>query len=137
MLGNDQIVPELLAQMKGTFPDPDRSHARQFRDGLPYQHNLAAVRAVMDSQTPSAWNSNTYMKWLGALQPPVTPQPNPLPMHGWAAPGPGPTRLGLAKRTRCPEKAVCVTPRREVWTGPRASRPGQSVIEFALLAIKW
>src|SRR5205814_2566387 len=36
--------------------------------GLPYQHNLAAVRAVMDSQEPSAWDSNIYMSWLGCLR---------------------------------------------------------------------
>ena len=42
VLGNDQVVPELVARMKGQFIDPARPHARQFRDGLPYQHNLAA-----------------------------------------------------------------------------------------------
>src|SRR6266487_1562824 len=68
VLGNDQIVPELVAQMKGTFPDPDRPHALRFRDGLPYQHNLAAVRAVMDSQEPSVWDSNIYMNWLACLR---------------------------------------------------------------------
>ena len=68
VLGNDQIVPELVAQMNGTFPNPDRPHAQKFRDGLPYQHNLAAVRAVMDSQEPSAWDSNIYMNWLACLR---------------------------------------------------------------------
>ena len=68
VLGNDQIVPELVAQMKGTFPDQNRPHALKFRDGLPYQHNLAAVRAVMDSQEPSAWDSNIYMNWLACLR---------------------------------------------------------------------
>jgi hypothetical protein len=68
VLGNDQIVPELVAQMKGTFQDQNRSHALRFRDGLPYQHNLVAVRAVMDSQEPSAWDSNIYMNWLACLR---------------------------------------------------------------------
>jgi hypothetical protein len=67
-LGNDQIVPELVAQMKGMFQDKNRPHALRFRDGLPYQHNLAAVRAVMDQQTSSAWNSNIYMNWLDCLR---------------------------------------------------------------------
>jgi hypothetical protein len=68
VLGNDQVVPELVAQMKGTFPDTNRPHAMQFRDGLPYQHNLAAARAVMDQQTPDAWDSNIYMSWLAGLR---------------------------------------------------------------------
>jgi hypothetical protein len=52
VLGNDQVVPELVTQMKGTFPTQDRPHAAVFRDGLPYQHNLAAVRAVMTGRVP-------------------------------------------------------------------------------------
>lgn len=68
MLGNDQIVPELVAQMQGTFQDPNRPHALTFRDGWPYQHNLAAVRAVMDCQTPEAWDGNIYLNWLGCLR---------------------------------------------------------------------
>jgi hypothetical protein len=68
VLGNNQIVPELVAQMEGTFLDPDRPHAVTFRDGFPYQHNLAAVRAVMDSQQPGAWDSNIYMNWLACLR---------------------------------------------------------------------
>lgn len=68
VLGNDQVVPELVAQMKGIFQDPDRPHARVFRDGRPYQHNLAAVRAVMDQQTPETWDSSIYMDWLACLR---------------------------------------------------------------------
>ena len=68
VLGNDQVVPELVEQMKGTFPDTNRPHAMQYRDGLPYQHNLAAARAVMDQQTPDAWDSNMYMSWLACLR---------------------------------------------------------------------
>ncbi|PYI87121.1 MAG: hypothetical protein DME26_07155, partial [Verrucomicrobia bacterium] len=84
ILANDQIVPELVAQMKGTFPDADRPHARRFRDGLPYQHNLASVRAVMDSQEPSAWDSNIYMSWLACLRDlsaPTTDTKYPQPMR--------------------------------------------------------
>jgi hypothetical protein len=68
VLGNDQVVPELVAQMKGTFPDTNRPHAMQWRDGKPYQHNLAAARTVMDQQTPDAWDSNIYMSWLACLR---------------------------------------------------------------------
>ncbi len=68
VLGNNQVVPELVAQMKGTFPDTNRPHAMQWRDGKPYQHNLAAARAVMDQQTPDAWDSNIYMSWLACLR---------------------------------------------------------------------
>jgi hypothetical protein len=68
VLANDQVVPELVAQMQGTFHDPDRPHALAFRDGLRYQHNLAAVRAVMDQQTPEAWEQNIYMQWLWCLR---------------------------------------------------------------------
>jgi hypothetical protein len=68
VLGNEQVVPELVAQMKGTFPDTNRPHAMRWRDGLPYQHNLAAARAVMDQQTPDAWDSNMYMSWLACLR---------------------------------------------------------------------
>ena len=84
VLGNDQIVPELVAQMKGTFPDRNRPHALKFRDGLPYQHNLAAVRAVMDSQEPSAWDGNIYMNWLACLRdlsPPTTDTKYPEAMR--------------------------------------------------------
>jgi hypothetical protein len=68
VLGNNQVVPELLAQMKGQFVDPDRPHALKWRDNKPYQHNLAAVRSVMDQQTPDAWESNIYMSWLACLR---------------------------------------------------------------------
>src|SRR4030095_11654357 len=45
-----------------------RAHALRFRDGKAYQHNLAAVRSVMDSQTPDAWENNIYMNWLACLR---------------------------------------------------------------------
>lgn len=68
VLANDQVVPDLVAQMQGTFADPHRPHALRWRDGLPYQHNLAAVRVVMDQQTPEAWESNIFMSWLASLR---------------------------------------------------------------------
>jgi hypothetical protein len=56
VLGNDQVVPELVARL--TNP-----RGRRFRDGLPYQHNLAAVRQVVDSQDQAVWEENLYTGW--------------------------------------------------------------------------
>ena len=89
VLGNNQVVPELSAQMEGHFLDPDRPHATKFRDGKPYQHNLAAVRAVMDRQTPDAWDSNIYMSWLASLRELSTPTvdskyPEAMRTRAWA-----------------------------------------------------
>jgi hypothetical protein len=39
-----------------------------FRDGLPYQHQLQAVRNVIDAHGAEAWTSNIYMSWLWALR---------------------------------------------------------------------
>jgi len=61
VFGNNQIVPELYSRMTN-------SHGRKFRDGLPYQHNLAAVREVIDHQNAAAWDQNIYMGWLAALR---------------------------------------------------------------------
>ena len=61
VLGNDQIVPELVARMTN-------SNGRQFRDGLPYQHNLAAVRSVVDKQQAPVWEDSIYTQWLSALR---------------------------------------------------------------------
>ncbi len=60
-LGNDQVVPELVARMTDT-------EGRKFRDGLNYQHNLAAVRDVIDEQNPAVWEENIYMSWLATLR---------------------------------------------------------------------
>jgi hypothetical protein len=59
--GNDQVVPDLVARMK------DRA-GRKFRDGLNYQHNLAAVREVLDGQDPKSWGENLYTGWLACLR---------------------------------------------------------------------
>ncbi|MGF1934333.1 MAG: DUF3160 domain-containing protein [Nostoc sp. ChiQUE02] len=52
-LGNNQVVPNLIARIK---------------DGFNYQHNLAAVRNVVDMQKPSVWQENIYMNWLATLR---------------------------------------------------------------------
>ncbi len=77
-LGNNQVVPELVAQMNGTFAELDRPHALRFRDRKAYQHNLAATRTVMDTQKPEAWASNIYLSWLDTLRQlsPATTTPN-------------------------------------------------------------
>ncbi len=61
VFGNNSIVPELASRMTATNGAP-------FRDGLPYQSNLAAVRNVIDSQNSGAWNNSMYTAWLGALR---------------------------------------------------------------------
>jgi len=61
VFGNNQVVPELVSRITD-------HEGRKFRDGLPYQHNLAAVRNVVDSQKDSTWKDNIYMCWLAALR---------------------------------------------------------------------
>ncbi|HAX78677.1 MAG TPA: hypothetical protein DCY88_23300 [Cyanobacteria bacterium UBA11372] len=65
-LGNNQVVPELVSRMTDT-------EGRQFRDGLNYQHNLAAVKEVIDEQNPAVWEENIYMSWLATLRELSTP----------------------------------------------------------------
>ncbi len=59
-LGNNHVVPDLVGRIEGG------SHP--FRDGKPYQHNLAAVRNVLDGLEPKAWDETIYMAWLKALR---------------------------------------------------------------------
>jgi hypothetical protein len=61
VLGNDQAVPLLTARMTD-------AGGLRFRDGLPYQHNLAAVRTVVDAQDRPAWDENLYSLWLSCLR---------------------------------------------------------------------
>jgi hypothetical protein len=82
VLANDQIVPELAARIADKNGVP-------FRDGYPYQHNLAAVRAVIDNQDPAYWTNNIYTAWLGCLRtlsrPTATPEyPQSLQTRSWA-----------------------------------------------------
>jgi hypothetical protein len=59
--GNAQVVPELAGRM--TNPS-----GRPFRDGLNYQHNLAAVRNVIDAQKEEAWSQDLPTNWLACLR---------------------------------------------------------------------
>src|SRR5262249_27508937 len=60
-LGNDAAVPHLTERL--TAKD-----GRRFRDGLNYQHNLAATRNVIDGRSASTWEESMYTGWLGALR---------------------------------------------------------------------
>jgi hypothetical protein len=61
VLGNDQTVPDLVARITNT-------NGEVWRDGLPYQQNLTAVRNVIDSQDAGIWTNNIYTAWLAALR---------------------------------------------------------------------
>jgi hypothetical protein len=67
VLGNDQVVPDIAARISRT--NLTLVDGRPFfRDGLNYQHNLAAVRNVLDGQPPEAWTNNIYLSWLACLR---------------------------------------------------------------------
>ncbi|MEQ8756249.1 MAG: DUF3160 domain-containing protein [Coleofasciculus sp. G1-WW12-02] len=81
-LGNNQIVPELVDRMTNRG-------GRQFRDGLNYQHHLAAVKTVVDQQNPAIWEQNIYLNWLATLRELSTPTteakyPEAMRTKAWA-----------------------------------------------------
>lgn len=61
VFGNNHAVPEIAARIANNDGHP-------WRDGYPYQHNLTAVRRVLDLQNPSAWTNNIYNYWLACLR---------------------------------------------------------------------
>ncbi len=61
VFGNLDCVPDLAARMLNTS-------GREFRDGLPYQRQLAAVKNTIDAQSNDSWDSNIYLGWLAALR---------------------------------------------------------------------
>lgn len=67
VFGNNEVVPDLVERMKNRDGSA-APHVRRFRDGLPYQHSLAAVRKVIDAQSAAAWDSNIYLGWIDALR---------------------------------------------------------------------
>ncbi len=67
VLGNSQIVPEIAARIARTNLTPADGRP-YWRDGHKYQHNLAAVRNVVDSQNSSAWTNSIYNHWLACLR---------------------------------------------------------------------
>lgn len=88
ILGNSQVVTEIAARISRTnltFAD-GRAY---WRDGRKYQHNLAAVRNVIDSQNPAAWTNTIYNHWLACLRqlsdPTTDPQfPESMRTRAWA-----------------------------------------------------
>jgi hypothetical protein len=82
VFGNDHAVPALVERMTN-------SAGRRFRDGLPYQHNLAAARQVIDAKPDALWQQNLYTGWLGCLrelsQPTVDQKyPEAMRTQAWA-----------------------------------------------------
>jgi hypothetical protein len=80
--GNDAIVPDIAARLNA-------ASGRRFRDGLNYQHNLAAARQVIDDLEPAAWEDNLYASWLALLRelskPTTDPQfPEAMRSRAWA-----------------------------------------------------
>jgi hypothetical protein len=61
VLGNNQTVPDLLGRISN-------SNGVAWRDGYRYQHNLAAMRNVIDGQDSGVWTNNIYNMWLGCLR---------------------------------------------------------------------
>ena len=60
-----------------------------WRDGYPYQHNLAAARRTVDLQDPSVWTNNIYHCWLACLRelsaPTTGPEyPDAMRTRAWA-----------------------------------------------------
>ena len=81
VLGNDQTVPDIASRIANPS-------GVAFRDGYPYQHNLAAARRVVDLQDPSVWTNNIYYCWLGCLRelsaPTTAPEyPDALRTRAW------------------------------------------------------
>jgi hypothetical protein len=88
VLGNSQVVPELAARISRTNLTPADGRP-YWRDGRKYQHNLAAVRNVIDSQSPAAWTNNVYNHWLACLRelsaPTTAPEyPEAMRTRRWA-----------------------------------------------------
>jgi hypothetical protein len=82
VFGNDHLVPALTQRMKNPA-------GREFRDGLPYQHNLTAVRNIIDRLPRDTWTESLYADWLGCLRElsqPTTSQSYPEAMRtsSWA-----------------------------------------------------
>jgi len=62
VLGNDSTVPILASRIE------DKSPKDKFRDGLPYQQNLVAVRKTLDELPHETWKASLYTYWLDTLR---------------------------------------------------------------------
>ncbi|MCB1099968.1 MAG: DUF3160 domain-containing protein [Verrucomicrobiae bacterium] len=72
VFGNNSTTPVLSRRMS----DPA---GLSFRDGVPFQQNLAAVRSVIDRQPAEIWEETLYNRWLGTLRTLSTPLPPGVP----------------------------------------------------------
>ncbi len=77
VLGNSHTVPELIARMTDPTARQSDDHAVRFRDGLNYQHNLAALREVFDRMGADSWEGSIYLRWLAALRELTAPTSGP------------------------------------------------------------
>ena len=82
VLGNDHVVPDLVANMSNPT-------GQAFRDGYQYQRNLAAVRRVLDQRPLAAWSGCVYDRWLYMLRslsdPTTGPEyPEAMRTRAWA-----------------------------------------------------
>jgi hypothetical protein len=68
VLANSQTAPNLVAGLEDETAVASPEHMVRWRDGMPYQHNLEAVRAVLDAQTTAAWEDSIYAGWLDVLR---------------------------------------------------------------------
>lgn len=68
VLGNNQIVPEIVDRILDANPAASPDPVAPYRDGKPYQHNLAAVRQVVEAQAASTWDTSVYFGWLDTLR---------------------------------------------------------------------
>jgi hypothetical protein len=83
-LANNAVVPFIVAGIKGEL-EP----GHEWRDGVPYQHNLTAVRMTLDELPPEFWSQNIYVRWLDALrtlsESHIDPRlPQSMRTHAWA-----------------------------------------------------
>eukprot|EP00026_Physarum_polycephalum_P001978 Phypoly_transcript_01982.p1 GENE.Phypoly_transcript_01982~~Phypoly_transcript_01982.p1 ORF type:complete len:859 (+),score=142.97 Phypoly_transcript_01982:385-2961(+) len=61
VLANDTPVPILAKRLEDTS-------TKNFRDGLPYQHNLVSARKTIDDLPTESWKSSLYTYWLASLK---------------------------------------------------------------------
>lgn len=61
VFANDHLSPMLVRRMTDAA-------GRRFRDGENYQHNLAAVRNVIDRLGEAQWGGTIYAEWLACLR---------------------------------------------------------------------
>lgn len=82
VFGNNQVVSNLVSRIQD-------KNGHTLRDGLNYQHNLAAIRNVIDRQEEGAWKESIYANWLATLrtlsQPTTDPKyPESMRTRAWA-----------------------------------------------------